>query len=53
MTYELKLGDGRTARWEGASGENAAIRYADAHPGAVVVAWREPRAQLLVGGPQS
>jgi hypothetical protein len=52
MIYELKLATGQTARWEGASGEDAARRYADAHQ-ATVVAWREPRAQLLVGGPQS
>jgi hypothetical protein len=53
MTYELKLGNGDVARWEGASGENAAERYADAHPGATVSAWREPRVQLLVGIPAS
>jgi hypothetical protein len=52
MIYELKLAGGKVARWEGTSGENAALRYADAH-GATVIAWREPRAQLLVGGPQS
>jgi hypothetical protein len=50
MIYELKLSDGKTARWEGTSGENAAQRCADALR-VSVVAWREPRAQLLVGPP--
>lgn len=52
-TYELKLAGGAVVRWPGISGESAAERYADAHPSATILAWREPRVQLLVGGPAS
>ncbi len=51
MRYELKLGDGRVVSWEGATGEAAAVRYADAHRDVTVVAWRAPRVQIVVGGP--
>lgn len=47
--FELKLSDGQTARWLGTSGENAAQRYADAHPGVVVVAWRYPQFEFRPG----
>ena len=50
-TYELKLASGDVARWQGTTGVNAAERYVDMHRDAVVVAWREPRVQLLVGVP--
>ena len=41
--YELKLSGGRAVSWDGASGEDAARRYADANRGARVVAWRFSR----------
>jgi hypothetical protein len=52
-TYELKLASGTVVRWQGSSGVSAAERYVDCHRDAVVVAWREPRVQLLTGGPVS
>lgn len=39
--YELKLADGRVVTWEGRDGIDACHRYADSHPGAIVIAWRE------------
>lgn len=39
--YQLKLDTGRVVTWTGDSGEDAAWRYARAHEGATVVAWRE------------
>lgn len=47
--FELKLGDGKIVTWEGKDGPAAARRYADAHPGVVVVAWRYPRYDLVIG----
>ena len=47
--FDLKLSTGAWVRWTGASGPDAAQRYADAHPGAVVVAWRWPRYEIKVG----
>lgn len=47
--YELKLADGRVVTWQGRDGVDAAIRYAGAHRGVSVVAWREPRVQFRVG----
>ena len=52
--FELKvtLADGKriVAPWQGTSGEAAALSYADAHRGATVWAFREPRYGLFVGG---
>lgn len=47
--FDLKLSDGQCVTWPGRDGEDAAHRYADAHPGAVVVAWRWPVTELRVG----
>lgn len=47
--FELKLADGRMVTWTGRGPEDAAVRYADAHRGDVVVAWRRPRYGLFVG----
>lgn len=47
--YELLLADNSVVTWTGSDGVNAAERYVDAHREATVVAWREPRVQLLIG----
>jgi len=47
--WELRLEDGRVVSWQGASGEEAARRYVDAHRDAVVVAVRRPPVALVVG----
>jgi hypothetical protein len=47
--YELKLGSGKVVTWAGSSGENAALRYADAHRGETVVAWRDIRYGVFEG----
>ena len=39
--YELRLASGKTVVWDGKDGKDAAQRYANAHPGAVITAWRE------------
>jgi hypothetical protein len=53
VTYELKLrGTARVVSWEGDSPEDAALRYVDRHPDAVVLAWRRPRHGLVVGLPR-
>ncbi len=49
--FELKLSDGRTVSWTGTDGVDAATRYVDAHRDAVVVAWRHPRVELVIGTP--
>lgn len=49
-TYELKLDGGRRIVWDGADGPDACKRYADAHPGAVVVAWRSTSRHGIFGG---
>jgi hypothetical protein len=49
VTYELLLGDRTVVSWQGRDGVDAAVRYADAHPGVTVLAWREPRVQLRAG----
>lgn len=48
-TYDLLLTDGRTVQWTGSDGIDAATRYADAHPGTTVTAWRVPRFALVIG----
>ena len=40
MEFELKLQSGKVVVWEGLTGEDAAVRYVDAHRAEVVVAWR-------------
>jgi hypothetical protein len=47
-TYDLKLADGRVVQWAGADGVDAARRYVDCC-GGTVVAFREPRVELVVG----
>ena len=49
-TYELLLADGRRVTWDGADGIDACRRYADAHRGAVVLAWRRPRPAVVAPG---
>jgi hypothetical protein len=50
--YELKLADGRQARWLGTDAENAARRYIDTiRPGSAVVATRPIRHGLFFGTP--
>ena len=39
--YELKLYGGKVVTWPGSDGVNAAHRYADAHRGDTVLAFRE------------
>jgi len=48
-TFELLLSDGKTVTWDGHDGENTARRYANAHPEATVIAWREVRHGVSVG----
>jgi len=47
--FELLLADKSVVTWNGSDGINAAKRYADAHPGATVIAWREVQHGLSVG----
>ena len=49
MRYELLTGEGKTVKWEGSDGVNAAERYVDCHRDETIVAWREPRHGLFVG----
>ena len=49
--FEIKTSNG-TATWVGSDGKNACERYADAHPGVTVYAWRTPRYQLVIGMPR-
>lgn len=46
--FDLKLADGRVVQWHGRDGADAARRYVDCK-GGTVVAWREPRVQLVIG----
>ena len=39
--YELRLASGKTVVWDGRTALEAAQRYVDAHPGQVVLSWRE------------
>jgi hypothetical protein len=48
-TYDLKLSDGSIVQWSGSDGVNACTRYADSHPGAIVIAWRYPKIDFRVG----
>jgi hypothetical protein len=48
MIIELKLSNGKVATWEGDTGEQAAIRYADAHRGQAVIAWRPAAHGLFI-----
>lgn len=49
MTFGLKLASGKVVTWAGASGEDADLRYVDAHRDQTVVAWRHARHGLYVG----
>lgn len=50
MKFELLI-QGRPGyvTWEGETGEDAALRYVDMHPDAVVIAWRHVRHGLFFG----
>ena len=51
--FELMLAGGAVVRWPGDSGEDAAIRYVDAHRDAAVTAWRNapgPAVSVLTRG---
>ncbi len=48
--YELKLASGKVVTWEGKNGLNACERYADAHPGETVIAWRDIPVGLFIMG---
>ena len=48
-TYELMLATGKVVTWAGSDGEDACTRYAAAHPGATVVAWRVPPHGMMPG----
>jgi hypothetical protein len=47
--FELRLADGRVVSWVGSDGPDAARRYVDGHPEALVVATRRPPVALLIG----
>lgn len=47
--YKLKLQTGEVILWEGSTGEQAAVSYAESHPRTVVVAWSEERHGLFFG----
>jgi len=51
--FELRLANGRTVSWIGTDGVDAARRYANAHPGAIVIAWRHPKNEIRIGSPRS
>ena len=49
--YELKLANGKTVKWAGIDGRDAAKRYVDCHREATVIAWREAnRTNIIVTG---
>jgi hypothetical protein len=49
-TFDLLLGDGTVARWNGEDGPTAAANYVAEHSGVSVVAWRVPRYPVTVLG---
>lgn len=55
QNFELKVIDnnGKTkiVTWVGKDGLDACHRYADAHPGVQVWAWRYPRNDVVIGDP--
>lgn len=51
MLFELKLSTGEVVTWDGRDGVDASERYVDVHRDAAVLAWREPRHGLFIGGP--
>lgn len=52
--FDLKLASGKVVVWNGASEEDAAVRYVDCHRGATVVATRptSEQGQIRVWGGQ-
>ena len=52
-TFDLKVilpnGKTKSVQWDGPDGLKACQRYADAHPGHSVVAWRWPTFGVFVG----
>lgn len=53
MEYELKVIKNRktvTKTWDGKDGLNACARYADAHRGETVIAWRAIQTGVFTGG---
>ena len=49
--FELKLASGKTVKWHGEDGEDAARRFVDCCPTETVVAWRYPAVAVVVGIP--
>lgn len=50
MEYELKLKGGKKVVWDGKDGVDASWRYAEAHPGVTIIAWRNyPRTGIFAG----
>lgn len=48
--FEIRTQSGKRIVWEGKDGLEACHRYADAHPGETVIAWRSwPRHGLFIG----
>ncbi len=47
--FDLKLSGGKVVTWEGKDGVDAAHRYADANPDAVVLAWRNHSEPIGIG----
>lgn len=47
--FELKLASGKVVEWQGKDGADAAQRYADAHRGVTVTAWRDVRQGVFPG----
>ena len=46
--FELMTSKGHI-KWLGTSGENAAHRWADCHPGEMVTGWRYPKIEIRIG----
>ena len=49
--YELLTDTRKVVTWTGQDGPDAALRYADAHPNATIIAWRTPRTGVYVVHP--
>jgi hypothetical protein len=50
--YELLVSGGKTVVWDGKDGLDACQRYADAHPGVSVSAWRQAnRTNVVIPSP--
>lgn len=48
--YQIRIKGRRGyVTWDGVDGEDACRRYAAAHPGVTVIAWRDPPSGLYIG----